>query len=257
VQEYYGYPTLAELWVYGDLHADTWVSILKRVLRIHDEFRRYRLPARRHDAASIYRAKTWERVERLRASGAYWDGLLARATVTVNGRVLHGLAALRGALDAAITRLIDNAPDWTILHGDFCFSNILFDVNNQIIRLIDPRGSFGQPGIYGDPRYDMAKLRHSVCGLYDFITADLFDVSESAPGVFETVLYADQTASHVGASFDGLLLESGYDTEAVQLIEALLFLSMPPLHADKFARQQIMLITALEKLNVVLRKEVR
>ncbi|HJZ78871.1 MAG TPA: sugar phosphate nucleotidyltransferase, partial [Pyrinomonadaceae bacterium] len=27
VQEYYGYPTLAELYVYGDLHADSWLSI--------------------------------------------------------------------------------------------------------------------------------------------------------------------------------------------------------------------------------------
>ena len=35
VQEYYGYPTLTELYVYGDLHADTWASILRHVFRIH------------------------------------------------------------------------------------------------------------------------------------------------------------------------------------------------------------------------------
>ena len=64
------------------------------------------------------------------------------------------------------------------MHGDFCFSNILFDLGHQIVRVIDPRGRFGQKGIYSDPRYDMAKLRHSIGGLYDFIVADLFDVQE-------------------------------------------------------------------------------
>ena len=43
--------------------------------------------------------------------------------------------------------------------------------------MLDPRGSFGASGIYGDPRYDVAKLYHSVYGMYDFITNDLFHVS--------------------------------------------------------------------------------
>jgi hypothetical protein len=27
--------------------------------------------------------------------------------------------------------------------------------------MIDPRGSFGEVGIYGDNKYDIAKMRHS------------------------------------------------------------------------------------------------
>ena len=30
----------------------------------------------------------------------------------------------------------------------------------------------GHKGIYGDARYDIAKLRHSACGLYDVLVAD-------------------------------------------------------------------------------------
>jgi len=252
VQEYYGYPTLAELWVYGDLHADTWIAILRRALRIHDEFRRYTAPAQPADALAIYRDKTWDRVEALRASDPTWARLLARDTVTVNGRELRGLPRLRDDIDKAISRLIDDAPEWTILHGDFCFSNILFDLNNQIIRLIDPRGSFGRKGIYGDPRYDIAKLRHSVCGLYDFITADLFDVTDHGDDVFESAIYADVNVVQVSAAFDALIRTHGYNASQVRLIEALLFLSMPPLHADKPARQHMMLLTAFTQLNDLL-----
>ncbi len=250
VQEYYGYPTLAELWVYGDLHADTWVSILKQVLRIHQEFKRYSGDLPPSDVLTMYADKTWERVEKLRASSAYWASLLERETLVVNGRRLKNLPLLRANIQAAAERLAQTAPIH-ILHGDYCFSNILFDLNNQIIRLIDPRGSFGRKGIYGDGRYDIAKLRHSVRGLYDFITADMFDVQET-DGIFTTAIYANGTPETVGAAFDHLLINAGYALNDIKLIEGLLFLSMPPLHQDKFARQQMMYMTGIGLLNEVL-----
>ena len=49
VQEYYGYSSLAELYVYGDLHAETWFSILRHVLRIHDAFREHKATLTRAD----------------------------------------------------------------------------------------------------------------------------------------------------------------------------------------------------------------
>lgn len=38
IQEYYGYPTLAELYVYASLHIDVWISILRQLLRVHQNF---------------------------------------------------------------------------------------------------------------------------------------------------------------------------------------------------------------------------
>jgi len=55
----------------------------------------------------------------------------------------------------------------SMIHGDCCFSNILYGADRNIIRFIDPRGSFGKVGIFGDIRYDVAKLQHSVDGLYE------------------------------------------------------------------------------------------
>lgn len=52
------------------------------------------------------------------------------------------------------------------IHGDSTFSNILID---KYLRswLIDPRGYFSQPGIWGDYIYDYSKLYYSVFGNYD------------------------------------------------------------------------------------------
>ena len=37
------------------------------------------------------------------------------------------------------------------MHGDYCFSNIIFNHKDGIVKLIDPTGSFGSKiGIYGE-----------------------------------------------------------------------------------------------------------
>ncbi|MCC6972926.1 MAG: phosphotransferase [Anaerolineae bacterium] len=252
VQEYYGYPTLAELYVYADLDPEIWVSILRHVLRIHLELRHYQGVPQPEAAAQIYGAKTWERLDALRALSPYWEALLELPTLTYNGRSLRNLPTLRPALDASIRQLAAQTP-WSIIHGDYCFSNILFDVNNQIVRLIDPRGSFGEKGIYGDPRYDIAKLRHSAVSLYDYIVADMFDLNETNdPGGFVGQVYANGVAHAVAAVFDRIIAAQGYDPDAIKVIEGLLFLSMTPLHRDRFQRQKMMYLTGISLLNEVL-----
>src|SRR5699024_6250012 len=63
-----------------------------------------------------------------------------------------------------------------VFHGDFCFSNILYDSRGDRIKVLDPRGVSGSnESIYGDLRYDIAKLSHSVIGMYDHIIAERID----------------------------------------------------------------------------------
>ncbi|MCX8167109.1 MAG: NTP transferase domain-containing protein [Candidatus Micrarchaeota archaeon] len=57
--------------------------------------------------------------------------------------------------------------NFSIIHGDPTFSNILVSNDLTEIKLIDPRGYFGNKEIYGDPYYDFAKLYYSVVGNYD------------------------------------------------------------------------------------------
>lgn len=250
VQEYYGYPTLAELYVYGDLHTDTWLSILRHVLLIHKEFKRYPGELDPTDIEGMYLAKTWQRLEMLQRQEPAWQPLLDRPEIVFNGRTLRGIRLLAEGIGLWAQKLANSAPVF-VLHGDFCFSNILFDINNQIIRLIDPRGSFGRKGIYGDARYDMAKLRHSVHELYDYVMADMFDLRKSGDG-FEGHIYANGVPTIVGRAFDQMLVELGYDLAEIRFIEGLLFISMLPLHHGQPRRQQMMYLIGLSLLNEVL-----
>ena len=249
VQEYYGYPSLSELYVYGDLSEEMWFSMLQHLMRIHGAFRSYTAPLTKGDQEKMYLQKTKSRLSTLIEQDQSWETLLGRDLV-VNGTRLLSYRALEEELGLRLASLIDNGTG-CIMHGDFCFSNILFDVSHQIVRLIDPRGRFGQKGIYGDPRYDMAKLRHSVGGLYDFIVADLFDVDEE-DGEFIVTICANGRQKAIAHKFDQMVAEYGYDPAEIRLLEALLFISMLPLHHDYPRRQLMMYITGLTRLNEVL-----
>lgn len=250
VQEYYGYPTLAELFVYGDLDAETWFSILRNVLRVHNEFCRYEGSLSKETIRDFYVVKTEERIGELRRTSKEWEERLRRDTVQWNGRELRNLSALLPSVRERAARIAESAPV-RIIHGDLCFSNILYDVNNQIIRLIDPRGSFGKQGIYGDARYDLAKLRHSIAGMYDYIIADMFSLEE-CNGVFRSEIYANGIQAQVAKKFDIQLEHAGYAIDEIKFIEGLLFVSMLPLHADNPRRQLMMYLRGLELLNDVL-----
>jgi len=64
---------------------------------------------------------------------------------------------------------------YNIIHGDCTFSNTLVDDKNQVW-FIDPRGTFGKTKVYGDSRYDWAKLYYSAVGNYDKINSKKFNV---------------------------------------------------------------------------------
>lgn len=247
-QEYYGYPTLAELFLYSSFHPETWSSIITRLLNIHLEFKKYKGELTKAELSNVYKDKTLDRLHDLETMDPYWSSLLKAPTITHNGEVLQNLSFLLPQIIEKTEEIIDNA-EVTILHGDFCFSNILFDINSQISRLIDPRGSFGRIGIYGDPRYDIAKLRHSICSYYDYVVSDLFSLDEHSSGVFETDLFTSTASVKVGPIFDDLVQKIGYNIEEIRFIEGLLFISMLPLHRDKPERQKMMFLTGLKILN--------
>lgn len=249
-QEYYGYSTLAELYLYSELDKDSWTSILKKIFQIHHELKKYHKEISKEGLKNIYLDKTFERLDMLKKQDPFWEKVLGLNEIKINGSTLKNLPLLKGSMERMVSRLSAN-QDGSIIHGDYCFSNILFDITNQIIRLIDPRGSFGEKGIYGDPRYDIAKLRHSACSLYDFIVSDMFSVTENDLE-FESKIFAPQSHEHVAHTFDRMAMENGYNLDEIKFIEGLLFISMVPLHSDHFRRQEIMYLTGIQLLNNVL-----
>ena len=166
-------------------------------------------------------------------------------SVTVNGTPRRTLGAAWSELEREVARLETTATGAAI-HGDLGLSNILYDLRARICKLVDPRGSFGVRGVYGDPRYDVAKLYHSVHGLYDFLVADLFRVDARGGKVNLDVRSRPQHAE-IRARFERVFFErAGWDRRDVLLITGLLFASMPALHYDRPDRQVAMAARALE-----------
>lgn len=251
VQELYGYPTLQELYLSGEVNLEDWKTIIKNLFILHKKFEHYTISSDPDSLRWLYYDKTMERLAELEDNNAYWKKKLYKTKEIINGIQYAGIVLLSDAIKEKAEKLSQNGIQ-TIIHGDYCFSNILFDPANYIFKLIDPRGRLDSgPTIYGDPRYDIAKLRHSVVGLYDFIVHGFFSLSEDESG-FHYVIKTTNDYSILEGVFDEELKNFGYDLKEIKFIEGLLFLSMIPLHGDNFNRQRMFYIKSIELLNNII-----
>ena len=183
VMEYYAYHTLHELFVYGDLTDIQWRTIFKRILFILTDLQRYRVhdPAIHSALKEMYWDKTLERIQKLRlgTNKKYFENFFTHK-ITLNGRQYLSLTDCSRLIEQKIPKMLLDEQEFTIIHGDLCFANIMIDEQLSFLKLIDPRGKFGKFDIYGDPRYELAKLFHSVDGKYDFIIKDQFNIQVDA-----------------------------------------------------------------------------
>jgi hypothetical protein len=238
--EYEYLPVLSELFVFGAVGRKAWLRILDSC----ESF--LRLCSAHHGEGSGDEAlavlavdKTLDRLEAFARSG--FD--IERA-LSFEGRPCPSLRRMAELLGEAVDLSSGRAE--CVMHGDFCFSNILYSARVRRIKVIDPRGSIGgPPSLWGDVRYDLAKLAHSIIGRYDQIVAGRCRVRQSG-GDYEMVfepLPAQAWLEGALADFSVAGL-SGASAE-VRAIMTGLFLSAPPLHAERPDRQQAFVANAL------------
>lgn len=255
--EYYAYHTVHELFLYGELGLQQWEEVFSRIRFVCRDFRKYSV---RGDAIAtsledMYYTKTIRRLDCLRTDEHF--RYFFERPITVNGRQYCSLQRVADILRQCIPEMLYDVDTFHIIHGDLCFANIMVDSNLSFIKLIDPRGRFGAYDIYGDVRYELAKLFHSVEGKYDFIIKNLMDVTyDLEQAEIKYVTYDRSRASDVCNVFKKVFEnEIGDDLDKIELIEALLFLSMIPLHGENLEHQMAMLGTGLELLDKVTRIE--
>ncbi len=135
-----------------------------------------------------------------------------------------------------------NRKFW-IIHGDLCFNNIIF--NNNQMYVIDPRGSFGKPGLYGDQWYELAKLSHSISG-YDSIINNYYQVEIKDNNI--NYSFDQEINKQLFLELFEKLINKNI-LQKIYLIESLLFLSMIPLHKENYSHQIMMLCLAIQKLS--------
>lgn len=248
--EYYGYPTLAEVLVFENIDPGIWEQVFVHLRSIILEaFATHKRPLAPNVLHEMYIGKTQKRLQELSEHAVLGTLIQNEDFIVINGRKLENLPALWKRVSDAVEQMSAGVTG-TLVHGDLCLSNILYDLRCRVCKLIDPRGSFGVSGIYGDPRYDIAKMYHSVYGLYDLITNDLFDVEVSGP---EITLEIRSRPLHkdVCRRFERVFFKT-FDRREILLLTGLLFASMPALHYDVPDRQIAMYARAIQLLNEAL-----
>lgn len=254
--EYYGYPSAAELWLYGSWPASVMGGVVRRLCGVLDRFAAHPLPLRPDDILHMVRDKTEQRLAQARRDSPVLRALLDAPTLCIDGTEQPGFPVLwaqaRPHCEALVRRLDGRPVQGTLVHGDYCLSNILYDIGGGIVRLIDARGRWARSGGQGgDPRYDVAKLRHSVAGGYDFIVGDLFELDFDGERRLDLRDQRDARHHEVAAVLDHWIAQR-HDLPQVMLIESLLFLSMLPLHEDRPRRQLAMFARGMRGLHEAL-----
>jgi hypothetical protein len=243
--EYEYLPTLAELYVFGALVRPSWI----RILNSCQEFLQTCADTTNDegtgddDLAALVAEKTQSRLLQF-ASASGFD---VHSMLRYGGRPMPSL--LQIADDIASNNVnFRSGCQRTVMHGDFCFSNILYDSRIQRVHVIDPRG-FIHPGkntIFGDHRYDLAKLAHSIIGRYDQIIAGRYHLSAANGRRYEISFEQAPHHAWLQDAFNKMQINGveagGREIRAVMIA---LFLSMLPLHADRPDRQQAFIANAL------------
>ena len=196
-----------------------------------------------HSNNELYLSKTLKRLTQYSTK----MGISLDQPWVVNGVQVPSLRDIVYETGAMIAN--DKSEFVTLMHGDFCFSNILYDFKSKSIKVIDPRGvdNDGNLSIYGDLRYDVSKLAHSILGLYDFIIAGMFVYSELSPYDVRLEFNVTDSIKATQEKFKNLTF-AGYSISDLNVYPIMihLFLSMLPLHSDNSERQKAMLANALK-----------
>ena len=118
------------------------------------------IPADSFSTKEAYFTKTMKRLSKIE----YLVPFARERHIRINGRDCRNVFFYRNELEKALDGL--RCERFSFIHGDCTFSNFMIKDTGAPI-MIDPRGYFGFTELYGDERYDWAKLYYSIVGNYD------------------------------------------------------------------------------------------
>lgn len=235
---------LNEIFVYGKQPSYKWKQIFQSCKKFLTDCEKFKPNCyQKYFNNEIYLDKTLIRLELFLKENPSYDKVLS-----YDGYKVASLKEM-----AVNSSKYIQTPDEeliNIVHGDFCFSNILFDFRKQSIKVIDPRGHDNNEifDIYGDNRYDYSKLAHSIIGLYDLIIAEKYHLIDNDfnyhidfPDVYDLNSIQD-------LFWEIFVLNDSVEKRDVKFIYASmiqLFISMLPLHSDSKKRQNAIIANSL------------
>lgn len=138
--------------------------------------------------------------------------------ITINGKKCKNVFFCQSKLEKALDKL--ECDSFSFIHGDCTFSNLMIRSNGEPV-LIDPRGYFGYTEIYGDERYDWAKLYYSIVGNYDMFNLKRFSLDVREDEV-ELSIQSNEWEELEDAFFE----LTGADRYEIKLLHAVIWLSL-------------------------------
>lgn len=146
-----------------DLTRDENVILINNIIaRLNKMHSIERGPVRLEDLYNVYVNKTLDRIRPV----TQMLKINSDKKYVINGKQIEAITPDKPDILIKLFQVLSPISYFCPIHGDPTFSNILVTGDNKI-KFIDPRGYFGNSKIFGDPRYDFAKLFYSAVGNYD------------------------------------------------------------------------------------------
>ena len=252
--EFIGAPTLQEKFVFGDLPDYIFVKIIDRLfdfIKISKSII-YNCESYKNSSNKsfnkLYIDKTKIRLKEYLKLSGFDSG----KNIKINGKEYPNLNNFANSVLDEIKDFMTTTfkeDELSLMHGDLCFSNILFDTRSNNIKIIDPRGSLNKKLndnniIFGDYKYDVSKLGHSLIGNYDYIVTGFYKLNYDIDQLnFEFDIISKKTEKLENYFYDKCL-DLNIPKQFIKASITNLFLSMLPLHNEDSDRQIALLLNA-------------
>lgn len=172
------------------------------------------IPADSFSLKEVYFNKTIRRLKRIEDLVPF----SRERKITVNGRKCRNVFYYKNELEKKIEQL--HCKKFSFIHGDCTFSNMMIRENGEPV-LIDPRGYFGYTEIFGDARYDWAKMYYSIVGNYD-----KFNLKDFNLDIAGDEIKLEIASNHWEDLEKDFLEMTGVDIYEIKLIHSIIWLSL-------------------------------
>lgn len=225
--DYWPFPSLSDLYTLQNLPGSFWDSVMPKLKSALEMLHREKVQVSGDLGVWAFGSKTKERVGALKELPGW--GVLATRSISING---HRSPRVDDLIDRSLAVLHKSIHKESVVHGDFCFSNILVDPQTLTIKLIDPRGGFQEASSVGPSFYDMAKLSHSLVGGYDSILKGFSSHEQLNETEYRLEIREPPHHKHALSAFISAFQLDLLAYQKLKLGSALILLAIPPLHME-------------------------
>jgi hypothetical protein len=207
-----------------------------------------------------------KRFSMLLEKAPWFSTFLESGTITVNGEALLNAHTIIQSIRGNDSIMASLKPERVyIAHGDIHSNNILCGIAWSNMILLDCRGKSNSGTPYFDPAYDIAKLFHDFRSLYSLIELhrySLFHFPDTGTGgsvaipSLEFKFLDKEAQERFGTYYQYIrdivskdFVEYGNLIERAEFIEAMLFLTMIPLHLRLKDEAIACYLTGVRRLN--------